>query len=112
MSRAWEGLPKCGAKNYFANKCKQEVKVTEESDMYCEETYLTEEISVVRLDDSQLVTLQVECRIFIRFQPDKRPQCNVLPLHVYKQANDYKLEKVISVQTSFVAYGGSSDASP
>ena len=84
------------------------VKVTEESDMYYEETYLTEEISVVRLDDSQLVTLQMESGSFIRFQPDTGAQCNVLPLHVYKRASkDYKLEKVKSVQKSLVAYGGS-----
>ena len=108
MSRAWEDCGKCGAKNHFANKCKQEVKVTDESDMYYEETYLTEEISVVRLDDSQLVTLQMESGSFIRFQPDTGSQCNVLPLHVYKRASkDYKLEKVKSVQTSLVAYGGS-----
>ena len=39
--------------------------------MYFEETYQTEEILAVRLDDSQLVTLQLESVNFIRFQPDK-----------------------------------------
>lgn len=84
---------KCGAKNHFANRCKQEVKATkfEETDTYFEETYQTEEVSAVRLDDSQLVTLKLESGSFIRFQPDTGAQCNVLPVHIYKQAcNDQK----------------------
>ena len=65
-------------------------------------------MSAVKLDDSQLVTLHLESRRFIRFQPDTGAQCNVLPLHIYRQAtNDKKLEKVKPVQTSLVAYGGS-----
>ncbi|XP_048577104.1 uncharacterized protein K02A2.6-like [Nematostella vectensis] len=101
---------KCGAKNHFANRCKQEVKATEveETDMYPEETYQTEEVLAVWLDDSQLVTFQSESGSFIRFQPDTGAQCNVLPVHLYKQAcNDHKLVKVKPVQTSLVAYGGS-----
>ena len=41
-----------------------EVKATEESDMYFEETYQTEEISAVRLDDSRfLINVLGECYI-------------------------------------------------
>ena len=66
------------------------------------------EVSAVRLDDSQLVTLRLESGNFVRFQPDTGAQCNVLPLHVYKKASkDYKLEKVNRSQASLVAYGGS-----
>ena len=76
--------------------------------MYFEETYQTEEILAVRLDDSQLVTLQLESVNFIRFQPDKGAQCNVLPLLVYKRtSNDHNLEKVISVHTALMLYGES-----
>ena len=84
---------KCRIKNHFANRCKEDAKATVESDMYFEETYQTEEILAVRLDDSQLVTLQLESVNFIRFQPDKGAQCNVLPLLVYKRtSNDHNLD--------------------
>ena len=66
------------------------------------------EVSTVRLDDSQLVTLRLESGNFVRFQPDTGAQCNVLPLHIYKKASkDDKLEKVNRSQASLVAYGGS-----
>ena len=99
---------KCRIKNHFANRCKEDAKATVESDMYFEETYQTEEILAVRLDDSQLVTLQLESVNFIRFQPDKGAQCSVLPLLVYKRAsNDHNLEKVISVHTALMLCGES-----
>ena len=70
--------------------------------------YQTDEILAVKLDDSQLVTLKLETGCFIRFQPDTGAQCNVIPLHLYKQAtNDYTLVQIKPVQTSLVAYGGS-----
>ena len=65
---------RCGAKNHFASKCRQDIKATEEADELTEETYQTEEVSVVKLDDSQLVTLRLESRRFIRFQPDTGAQ--------------------------------------
>ena len=107
-------------KNHFANRCKQDAKATVESDMYFEEAYQTEEALAVRLDDSQLFTLQLESVNFIRFQPDAGAQCNVLPLLVYKRAsNDHNLEKVISVHTTLrpnterrsVHLGGSTSSS-
>lgn len=97
-----------GAKNHFAAKCKQEIKFLAETETREPETYQTEEVSTVKLDDAQLVTLRLESGKSIRFQPDTGAQCNVLPLHVYKQAtHDGNLEKVKPVQTSLVAYGGS-----
>ena len=78
----------------------------EEAHELTEETYQTEEGSAVKLDESQLVTLRLGSRRFIRFQPDTRAQCNVLPLHMYRQAtDDKKLEKVKPIQTSLIAYG-------
>ena len=66
------------------------------------------EVSAVRLDDTQLVTLRLESGNFVRFQPDTGAQCNVLPLRIYKKASkDDKLEKVNRSQASLVAYGGS-----
>lgn len=80
----------------------------EEADELTEETYQTEEVSAVKLDDSQLATLRLESRRFIRFQPDTGAQCNVPPLYIYRQAtDDKKLEKVKPIQTSLAAYGGS-----
>ena len=78
----------------------------EEADELTEETYQTEEVSAVKLDDSQLVTLRLESKRFTRFQPDTGAQCNVPPLYIYRQAtDDKKLEKVKPIQTSLVAYG-------
>ena len=95
-------------KNHFASKCRQEVKATEEVEDEAEEMYQTDEVSAVKLDDSQLVTLQLESGSFIRFQPDTGAQCNVLPVHTYKKASkDERLEKVQRMETSLVAYGGS-----
>ena len=97
---------KCGIKNHFASKCRQAINATEEAEEI-EEMYQTDEISAIKLDDSQLVTLKLVSGSFIRFQPDTGAQCNVIPLHIYKQATgDNKLEKVQPLKTSLVAYGG------
>ena len=83
---------KCGLKNYFAAKCKRNI---EETDTLAEETYQTEEVSSVKLDNAQLVTHRLESGQFFRSQPDTGAQYNVLPLHVYKQTTtDNRLEKV------------------
>ena len=66
---------RCGARNHFASKCRQDVKAMEEADELTEETYQTEEVSAVKLDDSQLVTLCLESRRFIRFQPGLSAMC-------------------------------------
>jgi len=71
------------AKNHFASKCRQDIKAMEEADELTEETYQNEEVAVVKLDDSQLVTLRLGSRRFIPLQPDTGAQCNVLPLHIY-----------------------------
>ena len=59
----WESCPAfgkdcrgCGAKNHFASKCRQDIKAMEEADELTEDTYQTEKVSLVKLDDSQLVT--------------------------------------------------------
>ena len=60
--------------------------------MYCFEDELldkvfgVQEISAVTLDDSQLVTLNLESGNYFRFQPNTGAQCNVVPLHLYKKA--------------------------
>ena len=60
--------------------------------MYCfedelsDEVFGVQEISAVTLDDSQLVTLNLESGNYFRFQPNTRAQCNVVPLHLYKKA--------------------------
>ena len=84
------------------------MKVVDDCEPDTEEMYQAEEVSTVKLDDSQLVTLKLESGCFIRFQPDTGAQCNVLPLHIYKKASkDEKLEKVQRMEMSLVAYGGS-----
>ena len=60
--------------------------------MYCfedellDEVFGVQEISAVTLDDSQLVTLNLESGNYFRFQPNTGAQCNVVPLHLYKKA--------------------------
>ena len=73
-----------------------------------DEVYQTEEISEVQLNDSQIVTIKLESGSFIPFQPDTGAQCNVIPVHIYKEATkDRQMEKVKLIKTSLVAYGGS-----
>ena len=61
------------------------------------------------MDDSQLVTLQLESGNYLRFQPDTGAQCNVVPLHLYKKANkDFGLCNVTPVNTAIISYGGTS----
>ena len=83
--------------------------------MYCfedelsDEVFGVEEISAVTLDDSQLVTLKLESRNYLRFQPDTGGQCNVIPLHLYKKATkDIDLRNVAPVNTAIILYGGTS----
>ena len=62
--------------------------------MYCfedelsDEVFGVQEISAVTLDDSQLVTLNLESGNYFRFQPNTGAQCNVVPLHLYKKATE------------------------
>ena len=79
----------CGMKNHFAAVCRhKQVKATEEAeDEESDEVYQTEEISAIKLDDSQLATSKLESGSFIRFQPDTGAQSNVIPLHIYKKAS-------------------------
>ena len=76
------------------------VKATEESDMYFEETYQTDEISAVRLEDSRLVA-------HFRWSPETSSVLCVTVVRLQACSNDRKLEKVKSVQTSLVARVGS-----
>ena len=111
---AWgKDCMKCGIKNHFAAKCRQkEVKATDEVEEESDEIYQTEEISAVKLDDSQLVTVKLESGSFIRFQPDTGAQCNVIPLNIYRKASkDSKLEKVRPIKTSSRCLWGLQDKS-
>lgn len=57
------------------------------------EIYVVNNIAAVTLDDTQLVTLRLTSRNFLRFQADTRAQCNVIFLHLYsKAANDLRFK--------------------
>lgn len=100
----------CGKMGHFASVCRSgklrkervsrtRVKTIEQhEDIDSEESdvYVISDISAVTLDDSQLVTLKlVNSGSFLRFQPDTGAQCNVIPVHLYKQAcNDEDLSNV------------------
>lgn len=50
-------------------------------------------IAAVTLDDTQLVTLRLTSRNFLRFQADTGAQCNVIFLLLYnKAANDLRFK--------------------
>ena len=99
---------KCGKRNHFIAKCKsKKVKAADLEDEEASEMYQTD-VAAVKLDDSQLITLNLESGNFVRFQPDTGAQCNVMPLHTYKKASkDETLEKVTHTEASLVGYGGS-----
>lgn len=65
-------------------------------------------ISAVTIDDSQLATLKlVNSGYFLGFQPDTGAQCNVTPVHLYKQAcKDEDLSNVRTVKSTISGYGG------
>ena len=60
----------CGKRNHFASRRCQEVKTVDDCEQDEEEMYQTDEVSTLRLDDSQLVTFELESGTFIPFQPD------------------------------------------
>ena len=108
---------KCGKKNHFANVCfghapkptTRTHPVYSFEDELSDEVFGVEEISAVTLDDSQLVTLKLESGNYLRFQPDTRAQCNVVPLHLYKKTTkDVDLCNVTPVNTAIISYGGTS----
>ena len=110
----------CGKLNHFASVCRsgkrrtgaqKDVKTVEELAEFDEsdgEIYVIGEISAVKLDDSQLVTVKLASGNCLRFQPDTGAQCNVIPLELYKKAtNDTELKGVKQAKTAIAAYGGS-----
>ena len=82
---------KCAKPNHFAVKCRTKGKETgksirtveDEDDM--DEVFPTQ-VSVLQVDDSQLVTVQLQSGNYIRFQLDTGAQCNVIPVNLYKKA--------------------------
>ena len=50
-----------------------------------DEVFLTQ-ASVLQVNDTQLVTVQLQSANYLRFQVDTGTQCNVIPLNLYKKA--------------------------
>ena len=86
---------KCHKMNHFAAKCCSNappsvcpVTSTEEQEEEIFQTHTPE----TKLDDPQLVMLQLDTGSLVRFQVDTGARCNVVPLSVYKRAtNDQTL---------------------
>jgi len=101
----------CGKMGHFASVCrsgklrKERVSRTRVKTIEQHEDNISD-ISAVTLDDSQLVPLKlVNSGSFFRFQPDTGAQCNVIPVHLYKQAcNDEDLSNVRTVKSTFSAF--------
>ena len=110
----------CGRLNHFAavyrsgkrrsSKMTQSVKAIDEeidpgedSDEIC----VVRDVAAVTLDDAQLVTLRLAFGNYLRFPPDTGVQCNVIPVHLCKNAaNDPDLKQVKLVKSAISAYGG------
>ena len=111
----------CGKPNHFASVCRSgkrqgnvnshnSVKALDE-ELECnedpEELYIISDVAAVTLDDSQLVTLQLDSGNCLPFQPETGAQCNVIPVHLYKRAaNDPELSRVKPIKSAISAYGG------
>ena len=98
---------KAGERKVQQNKSEDEQHEdfnTQESD-----AYVKSDISSVTLDDSQSVTLKlVNSGSFFRFQPDTGAECDIAPVHLYKQAcNDEDSLNGRSVNIAISSYGGS-----
>lgn len=65
------------------------------------------EFSTLGVDDSQLMTVQLESGNYLCFQVDTGVQCNVILLQLYQQAiKDHKLTHVIGTNSRIAVYGG------
>ena len=74
---------------YVVKALDEELDRGEDSD----EIYVVNNIAAVTLDDTQLVTLRLTSRNFLRFQAGTGAQCNVIFLHLYnKAANDLRFK--------------------
>ena len=101
---------KCNKPNHFAAKCRLSTSSTHKNvqtvDDNFNEVFLTE-ISALGVDDSQLVTVQLESGNYLHFQVDTGVQCNIIPLQLYQQAaKDHKLTHVAVTNSRITAYGG------
>ena len=103
---------KCGKKNHFRERMfwtRTKAKVYCFKDELSDEVFGVQEILAVMLDDSHLVIPKLESGNYLRFQPNTRDQCNVVPLHLYKKAtNDVDLCNVTPVNMVIILYGGTS----
>ena len=102
---------KCQKRNRFAVKCRSKkgpgVSIVDPPEPSDEEDEVFETHTAGKLEDSQLVTLCIASRNYIRFQVNTGAQCNVVPLELYKKATkDQDLTHVTPAQTRFTAYGG------
>lgn len=65
-----------------------------------------QEISAVTLDNSQLANLKLESGNYLHFQPNTWAQCNVVPLHLYKEVmRNFNLLNMAHVSTAIISYG-------
>ena len=99
---AWgKACSNCHGLNHFAVKCrrKNNVKAVEEEHLVFAVGH--------ECDRSRWVTLSLENGNIVRFQLDTGAQCNVLPLHIYKQATgDDSLSEVQPHMSALICYGG------
>ena len=94
---------KCNKPNHFPAKCRSSLQRNVQAVDEDNEVFPTE-ISAVGVDDSQLVTVQLESGNYLRFQVDTGAQCNV---KLYQNAaKDKRLRNITPTKSSIAAYGG------
>ena len=108
---------KCGKLHHFASKCRSKASTNSSSEIHGIEISedrpgevfgAGKETRKRWLEPAQQVTLRLQSGKYLRFQPDKGAQCNVIPIDLYKKAtSDFNMRKVIQQKSTLVAYGGS-----
>ena len=77
----WQGV-KCHSLSGRAKPTQRQVQAIDEDDS---DKVFPTQISAINLDDSQLVTVNLESGNFLQFQVDAGAQCNVMPLELYQK---------------------------
>ena len=101
---------KCRKYNHFAAKCKSGIsdknKPVHAISKHVPDIYSVDVFSVSN-DESRFISFLLPSGSWIKFQVDTGAQCNVIPLDVYKLANDDANLGLISHRKSIItAYGG------
>ena len=97
----------CGKLNHFARQCLQSQRSVE-LDEFDEEPVYNVEAYTVHPAPDRFVTVKLRnSENFMKFQLDTGAECNVIPIHLYKQAmGDIMMVNMKPSDNTIVAFGG------